>query len=75
MDLLSSLTPANAPSPVVLFKFALTQLLTLIRSVVLLYPVNLLIFVAALYLLIRGITKKIMKKPPFEAKYKPLPHL
>ena len=70
MEVISSLIPANTPSPVILFKFAITQFLTSIRSMLFLYPVNLLIFIMIIYLVLRSIVKRFTKKSPFEANYK-----
>ena len=75
MELLHSLGIDNAPSLLHIFKYAVGELLKMLRSLLLLYPVNLLIFVAVIFIMLRKITSRFSKKPVFEEKYSPLPHV
>lgn len=65
MELLKSLAVDSAPSPLELFKFALTSLLRTVRGVLLLYPINIILFTAILFLILRRIVAPFKSKKKF----------
>jgi hypothetical protein len=74
MELLRSLTIDAAPSLLDLFRFGLVTALEAIRSVLLLYPVNLLIFCVVVVAVVNSIASRFKGKRKFSAVYTPLKH-
>ena len=74
MELLKALTVDAAPSFVGLFRFALVSALEALRSLFLLYPLNVLIIFVACFAMFYKLTTKVLPKPKYKAEYTPLKH-
>jgi hypothetical protein len=74
MDLINALTVDAAPSATSLFRFALITALEGLKKLILLYPLNLIIFALGCIFILNRLVRKILPKPKFEATYAPLKH-
>ena len=74
MELIKSLTFDAAPTLTQLFKFALISILQTIKNVILLYPVNICLFVIICLIIFYKVTKLILPKAKFNHVYIPLKH-
>ena len=74
MELLQSLSLNPTHNPVELLKFALLASLNGLRSLLLTYPLNLILFLALIFLVVRRVVQPFRGKRRFQAVYQPLPH-
>ncbi len=65
MELLKSLTVDSAPSILELFRFGLISSLQLLKSFLLLYPLNVFLLIIIVFLTCYKIAKMILPKPIF----------
>ena len=74
MELIKSLTYDAAPTITELFKFALVETLTMAKKVILLYPVNMCLFVIICVVIFHKVSKLVLPKSKFNRIYTPLKH-
>jgi hypothetical protein len=74
MDLLRSITVDATPSVTGLLRFAFVEALRAIKTVLLFYPLNVLLLCLFLFLAVHRITSKFGGKKRFKAVYELLPH-
>lgn len=74
MELLQSLHVDSAPSFTELSRFAIITFLKTIKTILLIYPLNIAIFFIIIFLVVYKIANKFSPKTKFKATYKPLPH-
>ena len=74
MELVKSLTVDSAPALTELFRFALVTGLELVKKILLLFPVNLLIFIVIIIVAFHKLVKMIVPKQRFSKTYTPLKH-
>ena len=74
MELVKSLTVDSAPAVTELFRFALITGLEVLKKLLLLFPVNLCIFVIIIVLIFHKVVKMIRPKQKFNKVYVPLKH-
>jgi len=74
MELVKSLTVDAAPAITELFRFMLITILQLIKKGLLLFPVNLVIFVIIVVFIFHKVVRMVTPKEKFNQVYRPLQH-
>jgi hypothetical protein len=74
MELLKSIVVDSNPSLTVLLKFGFVEALKAVKSVLLFYPLNVLLLVVVVFAIVHRATSVFKGKTQFKAVYSPLPH-